>query len=157
MEAEGNQRLSHLTLAAMRTFNATLSPVALWLVAFVPPVIFFLLVQRVDNLIVRGELGTGGLVFLIALAQLLPLGALAYVLFSTAAYTIAPGKLTVHRVISDREFSLEKPAEPPRLRNGVITVVAPLRRLRIRVDEPETCFETLRDALDKSPHPLVSK
>lgn len=137
----------------MRTFNATLSPAVLWSLAFVPPVIFFLLVQCVDNLIVRGDLGMGGLVFLIALAQLLPLGALAYVLLSTAAYTIAPGKLIVHRVISDREFPLEEPTEPPRLQNGVITVSGP-HRLRIRVEQPETCLEALLEALDSRPQPL---
>ena len=60
----------------MRTFDACLSTLALWIAVLVPPVFFFLLVQVVDNAMNRGELGIGGWMLLIALSQLLPLGAL---------------------------------------------------------------------------------
>ena len=102
-----NHAISGLTLAAMRTFEACLSTMALWIAVLVPPVFFFLTVQVVDNAMSRGELGVGGWMLLVALSQVLPLGALLWILFSAAAYTIAPGKLIVHRVASDREISLE--------------------------------------------------
>ena len=95
---------------------------ALWFAVLVPPVFFFLTVQVVDNAMSRGELGVGGWMLLVALSQVLPLGALLWILFSAAAYTIAPGKLIVHRVASDREISLETNTEAPRLRKGVITL-----------------------------------
>lgn len=141
-----NQAAFGLTLAAMRTFNASLSSVSLWGAVLVPPILFFLLVQVLDNAMYRGELGIGGLMLLIALAQLLPLGALAWILFSSAAYTIAPGKLIIHRVVSDREFPWESTEKPPRLHKGVIILsVPPQGKISLRVDEPQACLNELQN------------
>jgi len=130
----------------MRTFDASLSAVRFWIAVWVPPAIFFGLVQVIDNAIIHGQLGIGGLVCLVALAQVLPLAALAWILLSAAAYSIAPGKLIIHRAISDREYALEQLTAPPRLQKRIITLKLP-QRVRLRVKEPQTCWEVLQQAL----------
>ncbi|HTO04630.1 MAG TPA: hypothetical protein VL069_13050 [Opitutus sp.] len=124
----------------MKTFDAGLSAVALWIAVLVPPILFFVLVQVVDNAMDRGELGVGGWILLIALAQLLPLGALLWMLLSPAAYSIAPGKLIVHRVASDHEIPLEPMSEAPLSRKGVIILPLPGHgKMSLRVHQPQRC------------------
>ena len=135
----------------MRTFNASLSTGGLWLAVLIPPVVFFSLVQIVANGLDRGYLGLGGVFLLIAGAQLIPLLALVWILFSTAGYSVLPNKLVIHRVVSDREISLTNLREPPRLAHGVITLRLP-RPLRLRVDEPERCRDQLAAALTPQGH-----
>jgi hypothetical protein len=131
----------------MRTFDACVSPRSLGLAIVLPPVLFFLTVQWVDSAMLRGVLGLEGLVLLIALAQILPLAALAWVLLSTAAYSIESGKLIAHRVIFDRELPLPDAAVAPRLNKGIITYhIRPNRCVRLRVEHPEECLHALRSA-----------
>lgn len=129
----------------MRTFDASLSNGFLGVALIVPPAGFIFLVQLWANGLERGELGPGGILFLVAVAQLIPVGALLWMLLSKAAYTVTPEKLVVHRVMFDREFSLAHLAAPPKLDRGVITLRLP-KRLRLRVEEPETFLEILRAA-----------
>jgi hypothetical protein len=136
----------------MRTFDACVSPRSLGLAIVLPPVLFFLTVQLVDSAMLRGVLGLEGLVLLIALAQILPLAALAWILVSTAAYSVGSGKVIVHRVISDRELPLPDAAEPPRLNKGIITYrVRPNRRISLRVERPHECLRLLRSASASQP------
>lgn len=133
----------------MRTFDASLSPRVLGGAVIVPPLIFFGLVGVWANGMERGELGPRGILFLVALAQLIPLIALLWILFSPAAYSISAGKLVVHRVMFDREFSFENLTEPPRLTNSVITLQMP-RRIHLRVRDPQDCLQVLEHASVKS-------
>ena len=130
----------------MRTFDAAL-PRSLFLTAVVvPPVVFFLLVQGWAVGIEHGHLGLRSTLSLLALAQLLPLGALLGILFSTAAYTVGEGKLVVHSVMADREIPLSSLQEPPELRDGVVTLRLP-RRMKIRVAQVQDCWDLLNREL----------
>lgn len=134
----------------MRTFNASLSTGVLCLAVIVPPAVFFSLVQVVAHGLESGSLGVGHVFLLVALAQLIPLVALLWILFTTAAYSVSPGKLVVHHVAFDREISLRNVTTPPCLIRGVVTLEA-TRPLRLRVDEPESCLNALKRALGTWP------
>ena len=136
----------------MTTFDARLSGGSFWSAVLVPPTMFFVTVQLVDSAMLRGRLGIEGLVLLIALAQILPLLALVWTLFSAAAYSIEPGKLTVHRIISDREISLRDSEVPPRLEKDVITLrLRTHSEISLRVEQPRECFSVLQSALAAQP------
>jgi len=133
----------------MRTFDARLSRAAFLTAVIAPPVVFLLVVQGWANGLLHGELSIHSTLFVMALAQLLPFGALGWTIFSTAAYSVGPGKLVVHSVVADREISLAKLIGSPQLRDGVITLRVP-RRIRLRVDDPQACWAELVEALPKA-------
>lgn len=146
-KSAGNHRSRDVTLAdAMRTFDASLPRSGFWSAVVVPPVFYLLIVQGWANGIEEGQIGIRSTLMLVGLAQLLPLGALAWTVLSTAAYSIAPGKLVIHRVMFDREFALANLAGPPRLEDGVITLHLP-HRLRLRVAEPQTFLDLFEAAV----------
>jgi hypothetical protein len=126
----------------MRTFDARLSRASFWTVLIAPPMIFLLIVQGWANGLEHGELGVHSTLFIMALAQLIPFGALLWMLLSTAAYSVGGGKLVVHSVMADREFSLSTLIEPPQLHGEVITLRLP-RRILVRVAEPQACWSEI--------------
>lgn len=132
--------------ARVHTFDARLSRAGFWAAMIVPPLAFLLVVQGWANSLQRGELSIRSTLWVMALAQGLPLGALLWTIFSTAAYSIGEGKLVVHSVLADREFSLAKLSGIPQLRDGVITLHVP-RRIRVRVADPHACWAVLLKAL----------
>lgn len=132
----------------MKTFTATLPAVGFWSAVFVPPVLFFALVQIVASGLDGGRYGIGSFLFLMALAQVLPVTALISICFSTAAYSVTPEKLIVHRVVYDRDVSYAEITNPPQLKRGVITLRG-RKRLRLRVDQPESCLAVLEGALSQ--------
>jgi hypothetical protein len=129
----------------MRTFDARLSRASFWTVLVAPPAIFLLIVQGWANGIEHGELSVRSTLFIMALAQLIPLGALVWMLLSTAAYSVGGGKLVVHSVMADREFSLSALSEPPQLRGEVIMLRLP-RRILVRVEQPQACWSEIVEA-----------
>lgn len=130
----------------MRTFDARLSRAAFLTAVIAPPVAFLLVVQGWANGLLHGELSIHSTLFVMALAQVLPFGALAWTIFSTAAYSVGAGKLVIHSVMADREFLLAKMVGSPQLRDGVITLRIP-RRVCLRVADPQSCWAALQDAM----------
>lgn len=134
----------------MHRFDASLRPRVFWLAVGVPPVVFWSLVQILAYRAGEGAMSMREVFLLVGLAQALPLAALAWILYGVCAYTIVPGKIIVHRVVSDREYPLAPPAEPTRRADGGIEVRLPRRTLRLRVSEPEACLTRLRAAVQSS-------
>lgn len=130
----------------VHTFDARLSRASFCAAVIAPPMVFLLIVQGWANGLQRGELSIHSTLFIMVLAQLLPLGALLWMLFSTAAYSVGSGKLVLHSVVADREFSLAKLIGSPQLRDGVITLNVP-RQIRLRVADPQMCWAVLLEAL----------
>lgn len=124
----------------MRTFDASITARWFWGAVFVPPLVFFTLVQYWGG---AAESVDAAFWRMLLLAQALPLAALAWTLCSVAAYSIGHGKLVVHRVVGDREFSLQRLSGPPRIANGVVTVPIAGHALRLRVAQPESCLAAL--------------
>lgn len=134
----------------MCTFDACLSRASLATAVVVPPFGFFLIVQGWANGFENGELSFRSTLFVLGLAQLLPIGALLWMIFSTAAYSVGDGRLVLHSVMADREFRLARLIGSPQLRDGVITLRVP-RRIRIRVADPHACWAVLAEALSAAP------
>ncbi len=131
----------------METFDARLRAPALWLAVIVPPLIFWgtvqwFVVQAGDVAMPATRVG-----LLVGLAYAIPLAALGWMLCSVAAYTVGPGKLIRHRVVSDREFSLGEDAEIGARSDGRIEVHLPNGTLRLCVAEPQRCLAALRRAM----------
>lgn len=128
----------------MRTFEVPVRAVSFWLAVVIPPVGFWTLVQVFAVAAGEGTMSPPQVACLIALANGLPLAALVWMVCSVVAYTVAPGRLVVHRVVGDREYALGPHAEVALLRNGRILVRLPGKSLRLRVNEPQVCFDLLR-------------
>lgn len=130
----------------MHTFEATFRSSVFWLAVVIPPTVYWGVVQMFAFQAGDGLMPVAHFMTLIALANGLPLAALLWMLFSVAAYTIAPGKVIEHRVVQDREFTVGPGAEVVRLSNGEIAVRLPERTLRLRVADPDRCLASLRAA-----------
>jgi hypothetical protein len=129
----------------MGTFETSIRSSSFWCAVVIPPTLFWMLVQWVAH---RAGDGTGSfseIVTLIALANVLPLAALGWMLCSVAAYTITSGKLIEHRVVGDREFAFGGRVEVAELSKGVIAVRLDERTVRLRVKETSRCLALLRD------------
>lgn len=132
----------------MQTFDATVRSGSLWTAVFLPPGLYLLLVQFWGN---AADAGTDDLTrafVLLGLSQAMPLTALAWMLCSVAGYSIGAGKIVVHRVVRDREYSLDELTAPPRLDGSVVMVPTRGKRLRLRVQAPQACLEALRHATE---------
>jgi hypothetical protein len=134
----------------MQTFDATVRSGSLWTAVFLPPGLYLLLIQFWGNAADAGEYDLTRAFVLLGLSQAMPLAALAWMLCSVAGYSIGAGKIVVHRVVRDREYSLAGLTSPPRLEGGVVTVPTRSRRLRLRVRSPQACLDALRHATDPS-------
>lgn len=130
----------------MQTFDATVRSGSLWTAVFLPPGLYFMLVQLWGNAADAGGHDLTRAFVLLGLSQLVPLAALAWMLCSVAGYSIGAGKIVVHRVVRDREYSLAGLNGPPELEGGVVTVPTRRKRLRLRVRAPEACLDALRHA-----------
>lgn len=130
----------------MQTFDATVRSGSLWTAVFLPPGVYFLLVQFWGNAPNVGSHDVTRAFVLLGLSQLMPLAALAWMLCSVAGYSIGPGKIVVHRVVKDREYSLAGLIGAPRLEGDVVTVPTPGKRLRLRVGAPQACLDALQHA-----------
>lgn len=129
----------------MRSFDAKLSGRSWWLMLVVPPVGYWITVQYVAAAAGSGPIHLGAMILLMMLATALPLGALGWVMCSVAAYSVRPGAIVEHRVVRDREFSLDAAAEA-QLVDDVVVVRLRGRTLRLRVTQPEE----FRDLLERS-------
>ncbi len=132
-------------MGRMRSFETKLSGRSWWLMLVVPPVGYWLAVQWVGASTGSGPVHVWAMVGLMGLATALPLGALAWMLCSVAAYSVRPGAIVEHRVVRDREFPLDASVEA-QLTGGVVEVRLRGRTLRLRVNRPEEC----RDLIERS-------
>ena len=135
----------------MHTLETTFRSSLFWLAVVLPPTGYWMVVQMCALQAGDGVMPLGRLAMLIALGQVIPLGALLWVLCSVAAYTIAPGKLIEHRVVRDREFVFGPRTTITELADGEIALMLPGRTLRLRVAEPARCLALLREAVAASP------
>ncbi len=131
----------------MTTFDAELRGSSLTWAVLVPPLLYWTLVQVFAMQAGDGVMPLGRLALLIALAQALPLAALAWMLASTAAYSVRPGRLVRHSVLRDREYALGPDAELAAREDGSILVRWPEQSLCLRVKNAAECLERLRDAV----------
>ncbi len=131
---------------AKRTYDASLRRSSFWLAVIIPPTGYWTLVQWFAWQSGDGPGTFWAFLFLVMLANVLPIAALAWTLCSVAAYTVAPGKLIEHRVVHDREFALGPELELAELPGGEIAVRCERRMLRLRVTEPALCLASLREA-----------
>lgn len=131
----------------MRTFDAAVRPGALWLVGVGPPLLLIALVQGWANGWRAGDLRLGEVMALVAFTQAAPVAALAWMLCSVAAYSLAPGRLVVHRAIMDREYALDAVSIRPRPEAGAVVLVVGARKLRLRPVEPEAFIGALAAVL----------
>lgn len=123
----------------MRTFETTLRGGSFRLAVILPPVAYWITVQLVAVNAGDGPMSMAGLMLLVGLATILPLGALAWTVCSVAAYTVRPGEIIEHRVVRDRPFRLDGLVEGPTVREGVVVLRAKRWTLRLRVNQPEAC------------------
>jgi hypothetical protein len=130
----------------MTTFDARLEPRVFWLAVLIPPTVYWIVVEGGVNWQLGGEISFNGLLALTALAYGLPLAALLWVLCSVAAYTIAPGRLIVHRVVGDREFHLDGLLEPAREERRTVLLRWPGRTLRLRPTDSRACLAAISAA-----------
>lgn len=129
-----------------RTFEASLRSSSFWTAVVVPPTVYWILVQLFAAYASEAASPLPGFLMIVLLANGLPLAALGWMLCSVAAYTIEPGRLIVHRVVSDREFVFGVKTDIVQARNGEIAVRCERGTLRLRVTEPALCLEHLRSA-----------
>jgi hypothetical protein len=134
----------------MQTFDATVRSGSLWTAVFLPSGVYLALVQFWGNAADAGSEGLARAFVLLGLSQAMPLVALAWMLCSVAGYSIGAGKIIVHRVVRDREYSLGGVTSPPQREGDVVTVQMGEQRLRLRVRAPEACLDALRHATEAS-------
>ncbi|HEY0944671.1 MAG TPA: hypothetical protein VGD81_05365 [Opitutaceae bacterium] len=134
----------------MHRFEAILRPRVFWVAVIVPPVLFWSLVQILAYRAGEGAMSMREVFLLVGLAQVLPLAALAWMLYGVCGYTIYPGKVIVHRVVSDRVYPLARGAECVRRPDGEVEVRLPRKTLRLRVTVPEACLARLRAAVEST-------
>lgn len=127
----------------MRTFETTLHSWSFRLAVILPPFAYWILVQIMALKAGDGPMSMAGLMLLVGLATILPLGALTWTLCSVAAYSVEPGKIIQHRVVWDRPFRLDALVDRPVVKNGVVVLRAERWTLRLRVAQPETFLELL--------------
>ena len=131
----------------MQTFETEIRGGSLTWAVVAPPLIFWSVVQVFAWQAGDAAMAWQRLAILVGLAQALPLAALGWMLASTAAYSVAPGRLVAHSVLRDREFPLGPEAELAEREDGSILVRWPAgRRLRLRVREAAACLARLREA-----------
>jgi hypothetical protein len=130
----------------MQTFHATVRGGSLWTAVFLPPGLYLLLIHFWGNAADAGSHDLTRAFVLLGLSQAMPLMALAWMLCSVAGYSIGAGKIVVHRVVRDLEYSLDGLTGPPRLKGSVVMVPTQDKRLRLRVGAPQACLDALRHA-----------
>ncbi|MCR6655942.1 MAG: hypothetical protein NVV63_09015 [Opitutus sp.] len=130
----------------MRTFETQIRGRSFWMAVVVPPLIYFALLVAFAANTGGQPMSSRALLALTALAYVFPLIALAWLLCSTSAYSLQPGKLIAHSVLRDRVEEL--PHEVAPAWTGACTVEFRLRRKRCRVHvrEPLAFLLALRTA-----------
>jgi hypothetical protein len=130
----------------VHTFDARLKPGTFWAAVLVPPLVFWIVLEGVVNTVLGGQIGMAGVLGLMALAYGLPLGALAWILCSVAAYSIEPGRLVVHRVVRDRVFPLTGLVEPASIQAGAVLLRWRDLTLQIRPQDVAGCAAAIEHA-----------
>ena len=126
-----------------QTFENTLDSKCFWTAVFLPPFLYALVVVGLAEATKEGGLPAGVLLALPAIAYTPPLLALLWVLTSACAYTIRPGYLTVHRVLFDRTYPLDRLFQPPEVNGRSVSLKLGRTRLRLKTADAWSCARAI--------------
>jgi hypothetical protein len=130
----------------MHSFDARPHPRVFWALLLVPPLVFWILVEGVAKSMYGGQVTMGAFLALMALAYGLPALALLWTICSVGSYTIAPGRLIVHRVVGDRTLPLADLQELRDQPDGSLRLKFGERAVVVRTEKPEACRQALEMA-----------
>jgi hypothetical protein len=139
----------------MQTFEHRLSEKHLWLAIAIPPMVYGIVLLLVQFFAGEGPLSPQALFFLVGFAHAIPLGALAWVLCSTAACSVKPGWLVLHSVVRDRAFSLEDLTRRPQQEGDAVEIDLQGSTLVLRPLQPAVLKAALEEAIPPKRRYLV--
>ncbi len=128
----------------MRTFETHIRGRSFWLAVILPPVGYFGLVMALAQTTGVEPVAPEVLMVITALAYLLPISALGWVLLSASAYSVRPGQLIEHSVLRDRVVSLPPELWPAWIGDRTVEFRVHRRLRRVHVKEPLAFLVALR-------------